>query len=119
MAALPEVLFHYRVHPGQTTQVRRHEQLAAEGAIRILTALRRHGRVELLSEARTWQTEFLAAGHAAAQHRAVARRCLALGLPVLATYHAPTSSVWLGRRPVVARTLIPPTSASITTSTGV
>jgi hypothetical protein len=106
VAALPEVLFHYRVHPGQTTQVRRCEQLGAEGVIRILTALRRSGRAEPFADAPAWQSEFLAAGDPAAIHQACARRCLDLGLAVTAAYHARRSVGAAPGAPGLARGLM-------------
>lgn len=88
VAALPEVLFRYRVHPGQTTRVHRVEQLAAEGVIRILTALRRSGQAEPIERALAWQKELLATPEPASIQRACARLCLALDLAPLAAYHA-------------------------------
>lgn len=88
VAALPEVLFHYRVHPGQATRLHRAGQLAAEGVIRILTAVRRAGRPEPISEARQWLAGLDAAGPTGEIHRACARLCLSQGLAVPAAYHA-------------------------------
>jgi hypothetical protein len=88
IVALPEVLFQYRVHPGQTTQIRRREQRAAEGIIRILTAKRRAGEIEPITQAKGWLEEIQTAGDAAAILRACSRRCLACNLPYLAAYHA-------------------------------
>lgn len=99
VAALPEVLFQYRVHARQTTRVWRAQQLAAEGVIRIFTALRRSGRCEPAGVAAEWQSGFLAAGDAAAIHRACAGRCLELQLPVLAAYQARRS---VGAAPTAA-----------------
>ncbi|HEU5077712.1 MAG TPA: glycosyltransferase [Opitutaceae bacterium] len=46
LEALPEVLFRYRIHANQTTARRRLDQIAAECAIRVLTARRRAGAEE-------------------------------------------------------------------------
>jgi hypothetical protein len=88
VGALPEVLFEYRVHAGQATRVHRREQIAAEGVIRILTACRRAGRAEPIERVPEWLAEFLHIGSAADVHRAIAGRCLSLGVPTLAAYHA-------------------------------
>jgi glycosyltransferase involved in cell wall biosynthesis len=88
VTALPEVLFRYRVHPGQTTQRRRLVQLADEGAIRILTALRRRGENEPLADVPVWQARLRAGASPAAIHRACAELCLQYRLPVLASYHS-------------------------------
>lgn len=87
VTALPEVLFHYRIHPGQTTQQRRCIQFADEGVIRILTALRRRGEIEPLDEVPLWQARLRACTSAPAIHLACAELCLQRRLPVLASYH--------------------------------
>jgi len=87
IAALPEVLFDYRVHAGQTTATRRREQQAAECVIRCLTALRRAGRPEPLAAAPGWLARLGAAAPGELYAVAVGL-CLELDLPELATYHA-------------------------------
>jgi glycosyltransferase involved in cell wall biosynthesis len=82
MAAVPEVLLHYRRYAGQTT-VQRAVAIAAERcAVRLLTARRRAGRPEGVPP--VWGSN-QSAGAAAL---ACAECCLDERFPVLAAYHA-------------------------------
>ena len=83
IAAIPEVLLHYRHHAAQTT-VQRGRRIAAERcAVRLLTARRRAGRdegVDLLAPPRD--------ASAGDTLRDFASRCLVEDFAVLAAYHA-------------------------------
>ncbi len=88
ITALPEVLFHYRIHARQATQVHRCEQIAAECAVRLLTARRRAGQPEDLPSVAAWLT---ATSSAARDAAAVYRAWLAnyhAASPLLTIYHA-------------------------------
>jgi len=89
VTALPEVLFDYRIHPGQTTQRRRREQIVAECMIRVLTWRRRAGLPENLGEVTRELGDVLAAlPEAAAIYRACIAYCRKRDMPLLAAYHA-------------------------------
>lgn len=89
VAALPEVLFHYRMHARQATQRHRREQIAAECAIRVLTARRRAGRPENFEAMAAWLAATSAgAADAAAIYRAALTLCRAERWEMLAVYHA-------------------------------
>jgi glycosyltransferase involved in cell wall biosynthesis len=88
VAALPEELFEYRVHPDQTTRRRRHEQVAAEIAIRLLTAQRRRGEAEAGPRVQEWLNDSLRLADVPAVYRAGLRVCRDFAEPELAVYHA-------------------------------
>lgn len=88
VGALPQELFSYRIHAAQTTKRRRHEQMAAECAIRLLTAVRRAGRAEPWDAVRSWLPEAVRQPDAAGIYRAALALCRAQGETLLAAYHA-------------------------------
>jgi glycosyltransferase involved in cell wall biosynthesis len=86
---LREVLLRYRQYAEQTTITRRSAQILGACRIRLVTARRRAGRNEdlasLLAAAERPGSETSPAGD---YYREFARRCLAEGFALLATYHA-------------------------------
>lgn len=84
LAAVPEVLLHYRRYAAQTTNARAMDIERSRCAIRLLTARRRASR----SEDSPAVPEFCEAGSLAEISRECARRCAAEGFFALAAYHA-------------------------------
>jgi glycosyltransferase involved in cell wall biosynthesis len=89
MCGVPEVLLHYRHHPGQATWRHAAAQILNACMIRLITARRRHGRAEDLSgvvaEVGSWLREPPPPAEAYARF---ARWSLREGFPALAVYHA-------------------------------
>lgn len=86
---LREVLLHYRQYGSQTTNTQRSAQILGACRIRLATARRRVGRDEGLGSLLAATESPTAETGAVAEHyRVFARRCLAEGFPILATYHA-------------------------------
>jgi hypothetical protein len=82
LAAVPEVLLHYRRHAGQTTRQLAPQIAAERCAVRLLTARRRAGCAEGAPLAPS------PGGRSPAVFRRYAAACLDEGFPVLAAYHA-------------------------------
>lgn len=89
MRSVPEVLVHYRCHPGQTTKQYHAEQTLRACLIRLLTARRRHARDEELAVTLAKIDPWLrAAPDKAAIYSYFAMWCLRDGFASLAVYHA-------------------------------
>lgn len=89
MRGVPEVLVHYRYHPGQNTRQYHVEQILRACLIRLLTARRRHGREEDLAATLAEVGPWLHATPAiAAIYSRFATWCLRDGFASLAVYHA-------------------------------
>lgn len=86
---LPEVLFHYRRHEGQTTVVDQSLQVQNASRVRLLTARRRSGRPEttgtLAAEFSSWRERPPAS---AVTYAEFARRSIDERFPLLAVYFA-------------------------------
>lgn len=85
--ALPDVLFHYRRHAGQTSEQSRARHAAEIACVRLMTGLRRQNRqpfepVVLLNDSA------FAAAQPADVYAEAARRALAFDLPLLAAHFA-------------------------------
>lgn len=89
VAAVPEVLLHYRHHAAQTTVARRAAIVASETAVRLLTARRRAGRDENFAVTVAALAQILQAPPTPALSCLLAARaCLAENFFVLAAFHA-------------------------------
>lgn len=88
IAGVPEVLFQYRQHAGQSTWQHRASQILSASIIRLITSRRRNGRPEgltdLAGQLRGWMIEPPAPMEI---YRHFAMRCLAEDFPLLAVYH--------------------------------